>query len=356
MSPSRGNPPPPADSPKANAADQSMHPGELLEFCGGCSPGAVDDACRGSFERLGAHKVHWESWSRCNLGCGFCYRSEGVPLGPDDGLRLVSAVATAGASTIVFAGGDPALRSDLGDLVAAAHSVGLQIEVHTNAQFSPEHIRRTLSGVDCVGLSLDAPTAALHDTLRHTRGNFAKVRSLLRFLEDAGIPVIVRTVVIAPNYLVVPDIGELLLGARNVLAWYLLEFSPVGLGFRTRREHELPRERFDEVAAEASRRYGADLEVHARRLEDNSGGYVRVTPDGLAYGTGGAAVDGIYSKAGSVLQDHLSDLAAGIGFQRERHEPRYAMVERMRLQTLANLTARAEGFPSPSFHVQLPQK
>jgi MoaA/NifB/PqqE/SkfB family radical SAM enzyme len=279
-----------------------------------------------------------------------------VPLATADGRRLLSAVATAGAATIVFGGGDPALRPDLDELVALAGSLGLLTEVHTNAQFAPDRVRQTLARVNCVGLSLDAPAPELHDTIRRTRGNFKRVRSLLEFLEQAGVPVIVRTVVMRRNHKVVPGIGELLVGRCNVMAWYLLEFSPVGLGFETRQEHELPRAQFDEVVEEASRRYDGVLDVHARRLEDKSGGYVLITPDGQVFGTGDDPVAGRYASTGSILGDHLSHLADGIGFQRERHEPRYAVVEAMRLRTLANLADTAEGFPLTPLHVQLPQK
>lgn len=357
MPPSRGTQPPPAARPRGV---EHVEPSEDVPgstgFCGGCPPWKVRAACQASFARLGAHKVHWECWSSCNLSCGFCYRSVGVPLETADGERLLSAVATAGSRTVVFAGGDPALRADLGHLLACARSLGLLTEVHTNAQFSPERVRRALAEVDCVGLSLDAATPELHDAIRRRRGNFKQVRSMLQFLEAAGVPVIVRTVVMQPNQAVVADIGDLLVPFGNILAWYLLEFSPVGLGFDSRQAHELPRARFDEVADEASRRYRDVLEVHPRRLEEKSGGYVLLTPDGLMFGTAGETVAGRYPSAGSLLRDHLSDLAAGIGFQRERHEPRYVEVEAMRRRKLATLAGPAEGFPSTPFHVQSSQK
>jgi pyruvate-formate lyase-activating enzyme len=356
MPPSRGAPPPPSGPAGAEDTDPSEDPSGHEEFCGGCPPGRVRAACRASFARLGAQKMHWECWSNCNLSCGFCYRSVGSPLATADGKRLLEAVATAGTRTVVFAGGDPALRDDLGRLLDHARLLGLVTEVHTNARFAPERVRQALAAVDCVGLSLDAPDPALHDRIRGGPGNYKQVFSLLGFLDQARVPVIVRTVVMRPNQAVVADIGQQLRPYRNVLAWYLLEFSPVGLGFAGRLAYELPRARFDEVVDAAVRRYRDVLEVHPRRLEDKSGGYVLITPDGLMYGTAGDTVAGRYPHTGAVLRDHLSDLATRIGFQRERHEPRYAEIEAMRLLKRATLTGPAEGFPSSPFHVQSPQK
>jgi MoaA/NifB/PqqE/SkfB family radical SAM enzyme len=302
--------------------------GNLEAFCGGCGGPAVRPACRGSLERLGAHKVHWECWFACNLPCSFCYRTEGDPLGTGDAERLLAAVATAGARTVVLAGGDPSLRRDIGQLLTTARALGLTVEVHTNAHHAPAGFRQALAGADWVGLSLDGPTAEVHDQFRNTRGNFARVLELLGFLERAGVPVIVRTVVARPNFQQVAEIGELLLPYGNVAFWYLLEFSAVGAGYRNRRVYELERALFDEVAAKATDRYGETLEVQARRSEDKSGAYVMITPDGAVYGTSDETVDGIYPRAGSVLGDHLSDLAEAIEFKREVHEPRYEAIER----------------------------
>jgi MoaA/NifB/PqqE/SkfB family radical SAM enzyme len=292
--------------------------------------------CRDSLLQLGAHKVHWECWSEC----GFCYRTRGVPLETPDALRLLAAVKTAGSSTIVFAGGDPTLRRDLPRMVGRAHELGLVVEIHTNSQFSTSSVRQVLAQADCVGLSLDGSTREVHDLVRSKRGNFDRVLELLAFLDEALVPVIVRTVVVQPNHDQLLGIGDLLRSHRNVIAWYLLEFSPVGLGFHARQTFEIEREPFDAVVEEADHRYGVEFQVHARRLEDKSGAYVMVTPDGDVYGTSGDTEQGIYPRVGSVLRDHLSDLADAVGFERPLHEPRYAIVEEMRRRTMERMASR----------------
>jgi MoaA/NifB/PqqE/SkfB family radical SAM enzyme len=292
-------------------------------FCGRCDDAAVRAACRGSLERLGAHKVHWECWSECNLSCQFCYRTRGVPLETPDAERLLAAVAVAGAETIVFAGGDPSLRRDIGHLLRRARALGLTTEVQTNAHHAPADFRQALTEADSAGLSLDGPTAEIHDRFRSKRGNFARVFEVLDHLECAGVPVTVRTVVAQPNFRQLAEIGELLLPYGNVAFWHLLEFSAVGAGYRNRQRYELERALFDEVVVQVTARYEGKLEVHARRSEVKSGAYVMITPDGAVYGTADQTVDGLFPRVGSVLQDHLSELAERIEFRREVHEDRY---------------------------------
>jgi MoaA/NifB/PqqE/SkfB family radical SAM enzyme len=309
-------------------------------FCGGCGGRDVRPECLGSLERLGCFKVHWECWSECNLACRFCYRTRGVPLETRDAERLLEAVATAGAETIVFAGGDPSLRKDIGHLLGWARALGLLTDVQTNAHHVPAGFRQALTRADSAGLSLDGSTAEVHDRFRDKRGNFARVFELLGFLDRAGVPVIVRTVVARPNFRHVADLGELLLPYGNVAYWHLLEFSAVGAGYGSRREYELERCLFDEVVAQAEARYQGELEVRARGAEDKAGAYMLITPDGDAYGTAGDTVDGRYPRAGSMLGRHLSGLAEAIRFRREVHEPRYQAVAATFRELRGELAAR----------------
>lgn len=309
-------------------------------FCGGCGDAGIRAACAGSLARLGSLKVHWECWSECNLACQFCYRTRGVPLGTPDADRLLAAVATAGAETVVFAGGDPSLRKDLGHLLERAMALGLQTDVQTNAQFAPEPFLRALSRAGSAGLSLDGSTAEVHDRFRSKPGNFERVFRLLGFLDRVGVPVIVRTVVARPNFRQVADLGKLLLPYRNVTFWHLLEFSAVGAGYRNRGVYELERARFDEVVAEVRDRYSGELKVHARGSEDKSAAYVMITPDGDAYGTSDPMVEGAYPRVGSVLQKHLSELAAKIEFNRSLHEPRYRTLDAAVRQKRSELAPR----------------
>jgi pyruvate-formate lyase-activating enzyme len=325
-----------ADRPTSSSGSDEPSP---IEFCGGCRE-SVRPECRGSLAQIGACKVHWECWSDCNLSCPFCYRTRGTPLKTEKAEQLLAAIATSGVETAVFAGGDPSLRRDIGHLLAYARSLGLITEVHTNGQYAPERYQQALIGSDYVGLSLDGPSAELHDGFRGRPGNFRRVLELFDFLGEAAVPMIVRTVVARPNFTSVVDIGGLLAGRRNLISWNLLEFSPVGTGYRNRIAYQLDRTQFDAVANKALERFGETIHVYVSRLEDKSGTYVLVTPDGQVYGTLAPPADGIYPLVGSMLHEHLSDLSGAIGFRQERHEVLYLAGEDRRRRKVADLSTR----------------
>jgi MoaA/NifB/PqqE/SkfB family radical SAM enzyme len=308
-------------------SDEEPGRAQAVRFCGGCVPSEVGIDCRDSFARLGVLKVHWECWSNCNLSCGFCYRSLGDALDEKDGSRLIAAIYSAGAKRIVFAGGDPSLRPDIGILVRWAKILGLRVEIQTNGHHVRSGFREALLEADLIGLSLDGATAEAHDDFRSTRGNFQRVLELFDFLERQDIQVIVRTVVSRRNYDQVLELGEDLRRRKNLCRWSLLEFSPVGLGYHNLERYRLSRSAFDELAQAATDRYGDDISIDVYRLENKVGTYLLITPSGLVYGTAVSTVNGVYPPVGSILREHLRDLAHRTAFRAEQHQHRYAEVE-----------------------------
>lgn len=293
-------------------------------ICARCAGEQPRPNCANAFAHIGIVKVHWECWSLCNLGCEFCYRTLGNPLNTADGEVLLGAIAASGARTIVFAGGDPGLRRDLPHLIGCAKSLGLAVEVQTNAHHIAADLRELLLSdtVDLVGLSLDGATSATHDMLRVTRGNFRRVLNTLAALDAAGRPVIVRTMVNAENINELDAIGALVAPHSNVIRWSLLEFTPVGEGFRNAQRFEISHHRYVE-AAESARSYFARPDtVDVYTGERKTGTYALITPEGGLYGTG-TVESGTYPVVGNMLTDHLDDLAAELPFDLDRHRARY---------------------------------
>jgi MoaA/NifB/PqqE/SkfB family radical SAM enzyme len=293
------------------------------EFCGGCRSVPVDGRCRHSLRHAGIMKVHWESWSDCNLSCPFCYRARGNPLSTGDAELLISAVSTGGAEGLAFAGGDPSLRKDLRSLVERAKLEGLAVEIHTNAQHVTEDFREALAAASLVGVSIDGPTATVHDQFRSRTGNFRKVLNMLDFLAAANVPVIARTVVALPNYDSVTQIGSILARYPNLIRWSLMEFSPVQLGYVNRTAYEIDRDVFNRVGASVREKYDGVMSIDLYRLEDKVGTYMLITPDGRVYGTAGNPIGGAHPTIGSILETHLRDLVDMLPFDATRHWRRY---------------------------------
>jgi MoaA/NifB/PqqE/SkfB family radical SAM enzyme len=275
--------------------------------------------------RHGIKKAHWECWSACNLPCAFCYRTTGKPLDTDHAVQLVRALAAGEARAVVFAGGDPSLRADLPDVVAEARALGLAVQVQTNAQ----HVTRTFIDVlgqcEYVGLSIDGPDADTHDSFRGRSGNFRHVVALLRQLDALGVPVSVRTVVSRRNYRLVPDIAPLVVSHPNVICWKLLEFTAIGEGRLNRDQYAIPGAIFEHVVLASRKRLGDAVGLlEVLRNVDKIGIYMMISPQGFVYGTTESALMdvGHHHYIGSILSDHLDDLAQSIPFSSQRADRR----------------------------------
>jgi MoaA/NifB/PqqE/SkfB family radical SAM enzyme len=297
-----------------------------VHYCGGCAPLEAKKECRDSFNRLGLVKVHWECWSECNLPCAFCYRTKGVPLNTIDAQKLICAVNTSGISQIVFAGGDPSIRPDIVLLMNFARVIGLKVEMQTNAHSLRPDFLEALRKVDLVGLSLDGPNANVHDEFRGKKGNFENVMALLRFLNDNQVPVIVRTIVAASNSAQVPQMAHLFAEFPVIRRWTLQEFSPIGDGYFNRELFEIDRDRFDTIVQKAQFLCYKPQLVEAYRAEEKIGTYCLITPDGFVYGTTTPSIDWTYPRVGSILTQHLTDLAQNLPFSMERHRNRYMSI------------------------------
>src|SRR5512136_2425186 len=78
----------------------------------------------------------WEVSLACNLRCTHCLSSSGEPahgeLTTAEALDLVEQVHQAGVFQINFGGGEPFLRPDFEEILAACHSRGIMTCISTN--------------------------------------------------------------------------------------------------------------------------------------------------------------------------------------------------------------------------------
>ena len=294
-------------------------------YCGGCGKASVVPSCQNSLHQHGIKKAHWECWSECNLPCGFCFRTNGQALDTERAVLLLRALSTGAVRAVVFAGGDPSLRRDLPDVVGEALNLGLAVQVQTNAHHVTRTFLNTLSRCEYVGLSIDGPDAHTHDAFRGRRGNFQHVLDLLGQLDNLGVPVSIRTVVSRENYLVIPEVARLVISHSNIICWKLLEFTPVGRGYLNRDRYEMRTGAFDHTIQTTQDRLGGKHRIlEVLRNIDKVGIYMMISPQGFVYGTTQMTLmqTGHHHYIGSILSDHLGDLAARIPFSSLRNERR----------------------------------
>ena len=159
------------------------------------------------------YAVQYAFTYRCNVACVHCY-AEGADRGAPPELTveevrdLFRKFAELGCLHCTVTGGEPLVRQDFEAIWAAIAEQGIRRLLFTNAtlvdrrkadflkQLPPDWVEVTLLGAD-------APT---HDALTRVKGSFDATLSGIRLLEDAGLRVCVKSMVMKGN---VAQIGEI---------------------------------------------------------------------------------------------------------------------------------------------------
>ncbi|MGB2867329.1 MAG: radical SAM protein [Bacteroidota bacterium] len=143
----------------------------------------------------------------CNMQCTMCsYRD---PLPNELALAEIETLATDlvshGLRHIVYSGGEPLLRRDFDRICAAFHALGVRQSLLTNGLLLEK--RADLAGCfEEIIVSLDGPTAKVHDTIRRTNAFGQILRGISRVRQTAHPPTMsIRTVVQKANYRHLPE-------------------------------------------------------------------------------------------------------------------------------------------------------
>lgn len=171
-------------------------------------PGIEVVPYRGSFNALPVLSEVAVTY-RCNLACSFCYASCNCTsrLGQREmttgEVRKVLRVIRHDAlvPSVSLTGGEPALRKDLPALVAYARGLGLWTNLITNGSLVDRRVATRLAraGLNSAQVSLEGPTAEIHDSLTRNPGSFQKTVAGIAHLRQAKIPVHTNTTLNALN-------------------------------------------------------------------------------------------------------------------------------------------------------------
>jgi radical SAM protein with 4Fe4S-binding SPASM domain len=141
---------------------------------------------------------------RCNNRCRFCYAG----CGDESGLALAQSgskeLDTAEWKRVIdifkdearipffsFTGGEPLVRPDVEELASYAVGRGLRVNLVTNGRLATPARAASLfaSGLQTAQVSLEAPSAALHDSLCGAAGAFDETVAGIKAMLAAGISV-----------------------------------------------------------------------------------------------------------------------------------------------------------------------
>ena len=214
-------------------------PGGRPRHSGGRPPGIGAVRPEGWVFAAAPMIVYWEMTTACGLACRHC-RATAMPdpgtgeLSTAEALDLLDQIASFGDPMphVVMTGGDPLLRPDLDQLVAAAQERGIGVSLAPAV--TPLLTRARLAqlrdaGIQAISLSLDGPTAESHDGMRGVPGTFEATLTALDWAAELALPVQVNTLVTAGNAAELPAVYALLTEHR-LMRWSLFFLISVGRG------------------------------------------------------------------------------------------------------------------------------
>jgi MoaA/NifB/PqqE/SkfB family radical SAM enzyme len=150
--------------------------------------------------------------SECSQECPYCWGPQEYehPVDTGTALRIVSKVKDVGARRIVFTGGDPLRRPDIGLLIVRAARIGLEVAVSTTGdELSAEFLSANGGHIDLISLPLDGSTEVVNSRSKE-KGHFvAAMAALARLSSYPEIDVKICTPVTRHNLADVPNILKL---------------------------------------------------------------------------------------------------------------------------------------------------
>ncbi len=130
--------------------------------------------------------VDFHVTSECSQSCPYCWGPQGFeqPIDTDTALRIVERVKEIGARRIVFTGGDPLKRPDIGQLIRHAKTIGLEVALSTTGdELRPDFLKTYGAFIDLISLPIDGPSEEV-SALTKEQGHFSAVMRSLEWLRD----------------------------------------------------------------------------------------------------------------------------------------------------------------------------
>ncbi len=183
--------------------------------------------------------IIWETTQACDLSCLHC-RAYAQPehhpgeLTTEEGENLMREASSMGTPIFILSGGDPLKREDLCRLITTGTDLGLRMATIPAAtdRLTEDGVRRLKeAGLSQMALSLDFPTAALHDNFRGVPGAWAKTMQAVEWAHRYNLPLQINTTLCgesAPHLAAMAELVKTL----GIVFWEVFFLVPMGRGTR----------------------------------------------------------------------------------------------------------------------------
>ncbi len=165
---------------------------------------------------------------RCNLRCVYCSSpyERSSELSVHEWRTALEELASLGAHRIAILGGEPLMRADIGEIVAAVRTVGLKAAMTTNGTLVPRH-RDVVERLHTLVVSVDGDRQA-HDRNRG-EGSHADALAAIDLARSWGVPVKINAVLSADSTPSLPWLLAFAERERLPLTLNLMRSEEVGL-------------------------------------------------------------------------------------------------------------------------------
>ena len=179
----------------------------------------------------------WETTQACDLTCQHC-RASAQPnhhpgeLTTGEAEGLLRQAADLGTPIFILSGGDPLKRPDLCQLIRYGKDLGMRmatIPAATDLLTEDVVSRLKEAGLSQMALSLDYPSAELHDRFRGVPGAFAKTMQAVEWAHKYQLPLQINTTLCGQSAPYLEAMVELV-QQLGIVFWEVFFLVPMGRG------------------------------------------------------------------------------------------------------------------------------
>jgi MoaA/NifB/PqqE/SkfB family radical SAM enzyme len=175
-----------------------------------------DDSIKGDAmsrpRRFPVVTIDFHVTSACSQDCPYCWGPSGYerPVDTSSALEIIDRIRHVGARRIVFTGGDPVTRSDIGLLIRHAREIGLEVALSTTGdELTGPFLDASSPHIDLISLPVDGSSEQVNSRTKKP-GHFAAIMRALDLLRAyPSVDVKLCTPVTRLNLDDVPNIARL---------------------------------------------------------------------------------------------------------------------------------------------------
>lgn len=271
--------------------------------------------------------IAWEVTRACAFACKHCradaqHSPDPEELTTAEAYSLIDRFVEFGNPILIFTGGDPMMRRDLFELIAYATNKGLRCSLTPTATALPtlERLEKAKeAGIRRIALSMDAPTAEVHDEFRQVKGSWQRTVQILENAQKVGIAVQINTTVTTFNLEFLPEMVPFVEQVHAV-QWSVFFLVPTGraqaLWMISPQQHEavfnwlydLSKIAAFDIKATAAPMYRR-VAIERKKAEMNGSGAVNFQGAGFQYADGlHRPTKGVNDGNGFLFVSHLGEI------------------------------------------------